>query len=308
MANYNVDIAIIGAGTAGLTAAIYARRASKSAVIFEAENYGGQIITTPEIENYPGIKKVSGYKFATDLYEQATSLNATFVYDNILSIEGDVDTGFVVKGEFGSICEAKAVILACGAQNRHMGLVGEERMTGRGISYCATCDGAFYKDKIVAVYGGGNTALEDAIYLSNTSSKVYLIHRRDEFRGEKTLVDIIKKIDNIELVLSHTIEGLVGEKQLEAITVLDKKTNETRDIVVDGLFVAIGQVPNNKPFASLVTLDEAGYVVAGEDCKTNVPGIFTAGDGRTKQIRQLTTAASDGAIAALAACDLINRM
>lgn len=299
------DIIIVGAGTAGLTAAIYGRRAGKSVVVYESETYGGQIINTPEIENYPGIKNVSGYKFATDLYEQVIALGTDFVYDKIVKIEGSFEEGFTLTTEFGKTCEGKTIILACGAKNRHLGLPMEEKLLGRGISYCATCDGAFFKGKNVAVNGGGNTALEDAIYLSGLCSKVYLIHRRDAFRGESALVDIVRQTTNIELVLNSTVSELKGEKKLEAITVKDTLTSGERDISIDALFVAIGQVPSNDPFAELVELDPGGYIVAGEDCKTNVKGIFAAGDGRTKTLRQLTTAASDGAIAAVACCDLI---
>ncbi|MBO7449685.1 MAG: thioredoxin-disulfide reductase [Clostridiales bacterium] len=299
------DIIIVGAGTAGLTAAIYARRAGKSVVIYESETYGGQIINTPEIENYPGIKNVSGYKFATDLYEQAVALGAELVFDKIVKIEGSFEEGFTLTTEFKKTCEGKTIILACGAKNRHLGLPMEERLLGRGISYCATCDGAFFKGKDVAVNGGGNTALEDAIYLAGLCNKVYLVHRRDEFRGEKALSDIVRSTPNIELVLNSTVTELKGEKKLEAITVKDTVTSGERDINVEALFVAIGQVPSNEPFAELVALDNSGYVIAGEDCKTNVKGIFAAGDGRTKTLRQLTTAAADGAVSAVACCDLI---
>ncbi len=302
------DLAIIGAGTAGMTAAIYARRAGKTAVIYEAESYGGQIINTPDIENYPGIKHVSGFEFATDLYEQTKALGAEFVYDNVTSIEGDADNGFRINTEFSSEPRlARTVILACGAKNRHMGIADEERLSGRGVSYCATCDGSFFKGKPVAVFGGGNTALEDALYLSDVCSKVYIIHRRDEFRGEAALVDLINKRENIETVLSCVVSGLIGEKQLEAVEIESTKDSSKRTITVDGLFVAIGQIPSNGAFSSFVELDDKGYVVAKEDCITSRRGVFTAGDGRTKAIRQLTTAAADGAVAALACCDFINR-
>jgi len=299
------DIIIVGAGTAGLTAAIYGRRAGKSVAIYESETYGGQIINTPEIENYPGIKNVSGYKFATDLYEQVISLGTDFIFDKIMKIEGSFEEGFKVTTEFGKTNEAKTIILACGAKNRHLGLPMEERLLGRGISYCATCDGAFFKHRTVAVNGGGNTALEDAIYLSNLCEKVYLVHRRDAFRGEQALVDIVKSTSNIELVLNSTVSALKGEKKLEGITVKDTVTSGERDISVDALFVAIGQVPSNEQFTDLVNTDQAGYIIAGEDCKTNIKGIFAAGDGRTKSLRQLTTAAADGAVSAVGCCDLI---
>ena len=297
------DIIIIGAGTAGLSAAIYALRAGKSVLIFEQLSYGGQIVNTPEIENYPGIKNISGFDFATGLYEQAEALGAKVEYSKVTSVEN----GEVKKVTAGDkTYEAKAVILATGAKNRPLGLDREEELIGSGISYCATCDGAFYRNRPVAVNGGGNTALEDALFLSNYCSKVYLIHRRDEFRGETKLVERLKEKENIEFVLNATVTSLIGEEALNAIEVTDKITGEKRTLSVDGLFIAIGQMPENAVFAPLIELDKGGYIVAGEDCKTNVEGIFVAGDCRTKTVRQLTTAAADGAVAALAACAYID--
>lgn len=298
------DIIIIGAGTAGLTAAIYARRAGKDVIVYEGESYGGQIITTPEIANYPGIKNISGYAFATGLFEQAQELGAEVSFDQISSISGNAREGFTVTGDLGTQ-QGKTVILACGARNRKMGLADEEKYAGRGVSYCATCDGAFFKGKEVAVFGGGNTALEDAIYLSQICSKVYLIHRRDQFRAEQALVNTALSYDNIVPVLSNVVSGLSGEKALEALELTSTKDESKSTLAVDGLFVAIGQVPSNEFARGFVELDEAGYVKAGEDCHTNVLGVYTAGDGRTKTLRQLTTAAADGAISAVAACNFI---
>jgi len=300
------DIAIIGAGTAGLTAAIYACRAGMDTVVIEAESYGGQIINTPEIENYPGIKNISGFDFATGLYEQASSLGARFEFDRINKIEGDAVGGFVLTGEYGTLIEAKALIVATGAKNRHMGLPLEEQLAGRGISYCATCDGSFFKGKDVAVFGGGNTALEDAEYLAGLCNKVYIIHRRDEFRGEKANVDRLMGHANVEACLSYVVKELKSEDgRLSSVLLESRKGEAEREISVSALFVAIGQIPSNDLVKGIVELDEAGYVKAGEDCKTSVEGIFTAGDGRTKKVRQLTTAAADGAVAATAACEFI---
>ena len=296
------DIIIIGAGTAGLSAAIYALRAGKSVLIFEQLSYGGQIVNTPEIENYPGIKNISGFDFATGLYEQAEALGAKIEYSQVTAIE-DGSPKKVTAG--GKTYEAAAIILATGAKNRPLGLDRETELIGSGISYCATCDGAFYRNRPVAVNGGGNTALEDALFLSNYCSKVYLIHRRDEFRGEVKLVNRLKEKENIEFILNATVTSLIGDDALSAIEVTDKNTGEKKTIDVDGLFIAIGQMPENAAFAPLISLDNAGYISAGEDCKTNVEGIFTAGDCRTKTVRQLTTAAADGAVAALAACAYI---
>ena len=297
------DIVIIGAGTAGLSAAIYALRAGKSVIIFEQLAYGGQIINTPEVENYPGIKSISGFDFAQGLYEQAVALGAELKFEQVTGIEdGAVKKVKTSGGEY----ECGAIILATGAKNRPLGLDREQELIGSGISYCATCDGAFFKGRAVAVNGGGNTALEDALFLSNYCSKVYLIHRRDEFRGEAKQVEKLKAKENIEFVLNSTITELVGDDELSGVKVLDKVSGESRLIEVDGLFIAIGQMPENAAFAPLITLDGAGYIVAGEDCKTNVEGIFAAGDCRTKTVRQLTTAAADGAVAALAACAYID--
>ncbi|MBA4688193.1 MAG: thioredoxin-disulfide reductase [Candidatus Galacturonibacter soehngenii] len=297
------DIIIIGAGTAGLSAAIYGVRAGKKVLVLEAAVYGGQIINTPEIENYPGIKHISGYEFATNLYEQARDLGADVKYEKALSIETQEENKLVKTDSNEYV--AKAVILATGAKNRPLGLEKEQELIGRGISYCATCDGGFYRGKVVAVNGGGNTALEDAIFLTSYCSKVYVIHRRDSFRGEEKLLETLKRKDNVEFVLSSVITKLNGTDKLESIIVENKDTKETREIEISGLFIAIGQMPENKDFADVVNLDEKGYIVGEEDCKTNEIGVFVAGDTRTKTIRQLATAASDGAIAALAACEYI---
>lgn len=297
------DMIIIGAGTAGLSAAIYGVRAGKTVLVLEASVYGGQIINTPEIENYPGIKHISGYDFATNLYEQAKELGAEVKFEKALSIE-ESNGEKVVKTDSNEY-SAKAVILATGAKNRPLGLEREEELIGRGISYCATCDGGFYRGKVVAVNGGGNTALEDAIFLTAYCSKVYVIHRRDTFRGEEKLLRTLKTKENVEFVLNSVITSLNATQNLESITVENVITKEKRDIEVSGLFIAIGQVPENDIFSNIVKLDDKGYIIGGEDCKTNVEGIFVAGDTRTKSIRQLATAASDGAIAALAACEYI---
>ena len=295
----NYDVIIVGAGTAGLTAAIYALRAGKTVLLLEGKAYGGQIVNTPDIENYPGIKHISGAEFATGLYEQAADLGAKLRFERVVGIEDKGETKIVrtAKREF----EARAVILATGAKNRPLGVAREEELIGRGVSYCATCDGAFFKGMDVAVNGGGNTALEDAAYLSNYCNKVYLIHRRDEFRGDEKDVQALREKENVEFVLNSTVTELVGEERLAGVRVTNKVTGEERAIPVSGLFVAVGQMPENEAFADLVELDAGGYIVGGEDCLTKAPGIYVAGDCRTKSVRQLTTAAADGATAALAA-------
>ena len=305
-----IDVLIIGAGPAGLSAAIYAERAGKHAVCLEALTVGGQIVNTPEIENYPGIKKTSGFEFSMALFEQATELGAEIIYEKAARIEekpgSDTDKStYVVTTQSGKEFECRSVILATGAKNRHLGLAREEELIGKGISYCATCDGAFFKGKDVAVNGGGNTALEDALFLSNYCNKVYIIHRRDQFRGEPKNLEALKGKDNIEYILDSTVTELIGEDRLEKVAVKNKNTGDIKEIPVSGLFIAIGQEPDNKPFASVVELDEKGYIKANESCKTQMSGVFVAGDCRTKAVRQLTTAASDGAVAALAACEYI---
>ena len=298
------DLIIVGAGTAGLSAAIYGVRAGKSVLVLEGAAYGGQIINTPEIENYPGIKKISGFEFATNLYNQAKELGAEIRFEKVLSVQEKNGHKIVVTKD--KEYEAKAVILATGAKNRNLGIEKEQELVGKGVSYCATCDGMFYRGKVVAVNGGGNTAVEDATFLSEYVEKVYVIHRRDSFRADKAEVDRLVARKNVELVLNSTIKALESDASgLTGILVVDKDGKE-RHIQVDGLFVAIGQAPDNEAFRNEVDLDGKGYISAGEDCSTKTAGIFTAGDCRTKAVRQLATAASDGAVAALAAVNYIN--
>ena len=297
------DIIIVGAGPAGLSAAVYARRAGMSTTLYEGEMYGGQIINTPEIENYPAIAKISGFDFAQDLYNQAINLGATLEFDRVSAI-AKTESGFEVTLDSGKTDTAKAVILAVGASNRHLGIDREEALLGKGISYCATCDGAFYKDKVVAVNGGGNTAVEDAIYLAGIAAKVYLIHRRNEFRADEVLVNAAKELSNLEIVTPYVVDALTGEPKLSGLELTNKEDGSKKTVEVDGLFVAIGQEPKTADFKDLVTLT-GGYIEAGENCRTNVEGIFVAGDCRTKKVRQLTTACADGAVAALAAIDYI---
>lgn len=295
------DIIIIGAGPAGMTAAIYARRAAKSVLVLEAKSYGGQIINTPDIENYPVEAHISGFDFATKLYEQAKALGAEFKFERALSVkDGREKTVVTSGGEYA----AKAVIIATGSANRKLGVEGEEQLTGRGISYCATCDGAFFRKRTVAVVGGGNTALEDALYLADLAAKVYIIHRRDEFRGEETTAAQLRSRDNVEPVLNSRVTGLVAEKRLKAVVVTDNN-GSVREIPVDGLFVAVGRVPENQSFADVMELDGSGYAASGENCRTKTPGVFVAGDNRAKDVRQLVTAASDGAVAATEAVKYI---
>ena len=294
------DIIIIGAGPAGLTAALYALRANKNVLILEAKTYGGQILKANKVENYPGIESISGYDYATVLYNQVVNMGAIVKYETVLKISEDKEVY-----TNNNVYKGNAVIIATGAENRKLKLDGEENLIGKGISYCATCDGNLYKDKIVAVNGGGNVALEDALYLSLIAKKVYLIHRREEFRGEKKYQKELEKKDNVEYILNSVITKINGQDKIESIEVVDTNNN-TKTINIDGLFIAIGQEPRNSIFSNVVDLDDAGYIIAKDDVHTKIEGIYVAGDARVKQLRQLTTAVSDGSIAATIAIKEMN--
>ena len=300
------DIIIVGGGPAGLTAALYALRAGKSALIIEKNAFGGQITWSPKVENFPTIESISGTELADRLMEQTMNQGAEMELDEVTAIELDGDVKRV-KTEFGGEFEAKTVIIATGARPRMLGVEREAELVGSGVCFCAVCDGAFYKGRPVAVNGGGNSALQDAMLLSDTCSRVYLVHRRDSFRGEAKLVEALREKENVEFVLNSSITALHGETELTGITVTDKMGNE-RKIAVDGLFVAIGHAPDNGIFAGLIDLDAGGYADSGEDCMTKTPGVFVAGDCRKKSVRQLTTAAADGSAAALAACSYIDSL
>lgn len=289
------DVIIIGAGPAGLTAAIYSRRASKKVLVLEAKTYGGQIINTLDIENYPVEEHISGVDFATKLYKQAENLGAEVAFEKVVSVKLAGKEKEVTTED--DVYKAKIVIIATGSDNRKLGLSNEEELIGKGISYCATCDGAFYKGKKVAVNGGGNTALEDALYLADVADKVYLIHRRDEFRGAEATVERLKEKGNVELVLSSKVTKLNADEKLKSIEVTNSD-GEKRVIEIDGLFVAIGRIPATGIFEGQVEMNKDGYIVAGEDCHTSTAGVFVAGDNRTKEVRQLVTAVADGAVAA----------
>ena len=296
------DIIIIGAGPAGLTASIYAARARKKVLVLEAETYGGQIINTLDIQNYPATPHINGYDFATNIYNQAKELGADIKFEKVINIE---DGGLFKVITTKRTYDTKSIIIATGCGIRKLGLDKEDEFFGKGISYCATCDGAFFKEKCVAVVGGGNTALEDSLYLSNIASKVYLIHRRDSFRGDSS-IDVLKKKDNIEFIYNSTVTKLNGNKLLESIDITDNDGN-IQNIEVSGLFVAIGRIPENANFSRIVNVNSSGYVEASENCHTNKEGIFVAGDCRVKTLRQLVTATSDGAVAATEAIKFLNK-
>ena len=300
------DIIVVGGGPAGLTAALYAARAGKSVLVLEKTAPGGQIIDSPLVENYPGLPGVSGADFALGLSAQVERLGVETVSAEVTGLR-PVEAGYAAETGRGAY-EGRALVLAVGSHHRRLGLEGEEELVGRGVSYCAVCDGPVYKGKSVAVVGGGNTALQDALFLSDLCESVTIIHRRDQFRGEARLVEKLRQRPNIRPLMGWAPEELLREGgRLSGLRLKYLETGEERALGVDGAFIAVGQQPGTDPFAGQVELDEGGYVIAGEDCRTNLPGVFAAGDCRAKEVRQLTTAAADGAVAALAACRYCDR-
>lgn len=300
------DVLIIGGGPAGLTAAVYARRANRTVLVIEKDAFGGQITWSPLVENFPAMGPVSGTELGDLMTTRAMDLGAETEVGEVVSVERDGER-FLVKTDFNETYEGRTVIIATGAKPKMLGLPEEERYQGNGECFCAVCDGAFYKDKVVAVCGGGNAALQDAAYLSEICKKVYLIHRRDTFRGEPVMVEKLRGQDNVEMVLGYQVRELLGGEDLTGIRLVNN-AGETRELVVDGVFVAIGHEPANEPFRDWMDLDDRGYADYGEECVTRTPGLFVAGDCRKKAIRQLTTAAADGAVAALAACQYLDRI
>lgn len=298
------DVLIVGGGPAGLTAALYCARAGKSVLVCEREVLGGQIVYSPMVDNYPALPHVRGADFAAQLSAQAQELGVAIEYAQVESAQ-KTDGGFRLETDADPF-EGKALILATGSRHRKLGLKGEDALVG--ISYCAVCDGAFYAGREVAVVGGGNTAVHDAIFLAGICKKVTLIHRREGFRAEARLTDQLKRLENVELCLNAQVTALASEAgELKAVNI-SHRDGAQEHIALDGLFVAIGQESDNGPFAPLAALDESGYLLAGEDALTSCPGVFAAGDCRRKQVRQLTTAVGDGAAAAIAACTYLERL
>ena len=298
------DILIIGGGPAGLTAATYACRAGKSVLVIEKAAFGGQITWSPKVENFPSVVSISGAELGDRLMEQAMEQGAEVELDEAVSASLDGDVKRIIC-DSGAVFEGRSVIIATGARPRMLGIENEEALVGNGVCFCAVCDGAFYKGRTVAVSGGGNSALQDALLLSEKCEKVYLIHRRAQFRGEAKLVDALEKRGNVEFVTESTITALLGDGELTGIKLA--QNGAEREIALDGLFVAIGHTPDNGIFKEYINLDAAGYADAAEDCLTKTAGVFVAGDCRKKSVRQLTTAAADGSVAALAACSYLDR-
>ena len=300
------DIIIVGAGPAGLTAAIYALRADKSVLLFERGAFGGQMTYSPKIENFPGTISASGTEIADKLVEQVINLGGEFELGEVISVSDNGDTKTVVAdcGEY----EAKAVIIANGVKHRMLGLEKEEELVGEGISFCAVCDGAFYKNKDVAVIGGGNSALQEAVLLSDVAKSVTIVQNLSKLTGEGRLQNAVSEKENIKVITDTVVtEYLTEAGSLRGIKVKNTESGDISDITVDGVFVAIGLIPENDIFGSLAELNERGYFASGEDCTTKTPGIFVAGDCRSKRIRQVTTACADGAVAALAACEYLDK-
>ncbi|MCR5657166.1 MAG: thioredoxin-disulfide reductase [Butyrivibrio sp.] len=305
------DLVIIGSGPAGLSAAVYAKRAGLDALVIEKDPVsGGQVLITYEVDNYLGLPGINGFDMGTKFREHADKLGAEFAEGVVTGIdtvsEGAADRAPVYKvvtdqGEY----ETKTIILASGASHNKLGVKGEEEFTGRGVSYCATCDGAFFRNKVAVVNGGGDVAVEDAIFLARGCSKVYLVHRRDELRAAKILQDELMSLPNVEIIWDSVIEEVKGDNKVTGVVVKNVKTNDVKVVETDALFVAIGIHPLTDPFAGLVDTDESGYVVAGEDCSSSKPGIFVAGDSRKKRLRQIVTAVADGANAVTSVQDFL---
>lgn len=300
------DIAIIGAGPAGLTAAIYARRAEKSVIVLEKSTFGGQITHSPRVENYPGFIQMSGTEFADKLTEQALTQGAEIELDTAKEIKGEAGN-YTVIGDYAEY-NAKSVIIAGGSAHRKLELANEDKFVGEGISYCAVCDGAFYKGKNVAIVGGGNSALQEAVMLSDICENVTVIQNLSFLTGEEKLIKDIESRSNVKVIYSSIVKEILGDEQFKGILIENTETNETTELLLDGVFVAIGQKPENEPFSNVASLNEYGYIKADETCipENSPKGIFTAGDCRTKSVRQVATAIADGAVAAISACRFVD--
>ncbi|MFW5629794.1 MAG: thioredoxin-disulfide reductase [Acetivibrio ethanolgignens] len=304
-----LDVVIIGSGPAGLTAAIYASRAELKGIVIEKSSMsGGQIINTYEVDNYPGIPGISGFELANRFREHCDGLGMDFYEGEVKGLSVDENRIKTITLEDGTEFKTKTVIIAGGVKNRKLEVPGEEELAGMGVSYCATCDGAFFKGKRVAVVGGGDVAVEDAIFLARLAEKVYVIHRRDEFRAARSLIRRLMEMENVEIIWDSVVEQIEGDDMVTGMRIANKKTGEKSELSLDGVFVAVGNMPLSQNYADVVELDESGYIKATEDCQTSVPGIYAAGDIRTKPLKQIITAAADGANAITAVEKYLNEM
>ncbi len=300
------DVIIIGSGPAGLSAAIYAMRAELSCIVIEKAGLsGGQIINTYEVDNYPGTPGISGFDLSQKFREHCDKLGTTFITGEVkgFALEGELK---VITMDDDTVYRSKTVVIATGGVPRHLNVDGEEKLSGMGVSYCATCDGAFFRKKTVAVVGGGDVAVEDAIFLARICERVYVIHRRDQFRASKGISSKLLAMDNVTILWDSVVERINGEEAVESIEVKNLKSNETTKYDLSGVFIAVGYIPNSETYKNVVATDESGYIIAGESCQTNVPGVYAAGDVRTKDLRQIITAASDGANAITAVEKYLN--
>ena len=303
------DVIIVGSGPAGLAAAIYAQRARLNTLVLEKEYVsGGQVVNTYEVDNYPGLPGINGFEMGMKFREHAEKLGAQFVTTEVTNIELEEDGKVKVLYTDGEIYRARTVVLAMGARHRHLNIPGEQELTGMGVSYCATCDGAFFKGRTVAVVGGGDVAVEDAIFLTRVCKKVYLIHRREELRAAAVLQETLKKCDNVEFIWNSEVKEIEGEDHVDCLKLYNKKEDTESVLDVDGVFIAVGTIPNTGNVSKLLQLDKNNYIIASEDGKTEIPGVFAAGDLRTKQLRQIVTAVSDGANVITSAQEYLNTL
>ncbi len=300
------DLIIVGSGPAGLSAGIYAQRAELDTLIIEKYGMsGGQIINTYEVDNYPGIPGISGYDLAVKFREHCDKLGAIFIDGDVTHFEVDNEIKKIIldnKSEY----LAKTIIIATGAKWRKLNVPGEDKFQGLGVSYCATCDGAFFKNRITTVVGGGDVAVEDAIFLARLCEKVYVVHRRDEFRAAKSLSSKLMNTENVEIIWDSVVEQIIGENVVEKVKIKNVKTGEEREVLTDGVFIAVGTMPSTDVYKEYLDCDQAGYIIAGENCETNIPGVYAAGDIRTKELKQIITAAADGANAITAVEKYLN--
>lgn len=302
------DVIIVGSGPAGLAAAIYAKRAELNCIVIEKAGLsGGQIINTYEVDNYPGTPGISGFDLSQKFREHCDKLNTTFINGEVKELRLE-DSIKVIKLDDETEYRSKTLVIATGGAPRHLGAEGEEKLSGMGVSYCATCDGAFFKKKTVAVVGGGDVAVEDAIFLARICEKVYVIHRRDQFRASKSITSRLLAMENVTVLWDSVVERINGKDSVESVEVKNLKTNESKKLDLSGVFIAVGYLPNSETYKNIVAADEGGYIIAGENCETNIPGIYAAGDIRTKDLRQIITAASDGANAITAVEKYLNNL
>ena len=299
------DVIIIGGGAAGMTAALYSLRSGKSVLLLEKETIGGQIAKSPRVENFPTIKEISGEELSSKLFDQIMDLGCEFELDTVLKVEKN-ENKFTVTGEY-STYESKSVIIATGLEHRKINIENEDELIGKGVSYCAVCDGAFYKDEDVCLVGDGNTALQYSILLSNYCKKVYVCTLFDKFFGDEVLVKKLKERENVEIIQNVSLTKFIANEELEGLVFKNTKDDSLLELKVKGCFIAIGQIPNNENFSNLVDLDKNGYIIVNEDLETKTKGLFVAGDCRVKKVRQLTTAVSDGAMASVGAVSYIDK-